>query len=287
MRSIRVRTPAKINLFLRVLGRRSDGYHELETLFQAVDLHDELVIKESAEASTLDVPGFPDLETGENLVLKAVRWVSEKTGRRISVDIRLTKRIPIAGGLGGGSSDAAAALKGMCELFHLGLTPDELLEGATSIGADVPFFLVGGTAMGEGIGERLTPVDVSLEYGLVLVDPGFPVSTATVFRELSRSLTGQTRPGKLRDVLREGLEPAEMLHNDLQPVSERLYPKIAGIRTTLENAGVDAALMSGSGSAIFGLTQPDSAHAERVKERLPDHWKVFLTRPVGEGILID
>lgn len=287
MKSIRVRTPAKINLFLRVLGRRRDGYHDLETLFQAVDLHDELFIRESAGETTLEVPGFPELETHGNLVLKAIRWLRERTGDRIAAGIRLTKRIPVAGGLGGGSSDAAAALVGICELFDVGLSRDDLLQGAATIGADVPFFLVGGSAVGEGVGERLTPVDVSKEYELVLVDPGFPVSTATVFRELSRSLTGETRRGRLWDVLRERRKLAEMLHNDLQPVSERLYPKIAEIRTTLEKAGVEAALMSGSGAAIFGLTQPDSAYAERVREKLPDDWKIVLTRPKGEGILID
>lgn len=287
MESIRVRTPAKINLFLRVLGRRPDGYHDLETLFQAIDLWDELVIRESAGETTLSVPGFPALETDDNLVLQAVRWMEEQSGRRISVDICLRKRIPIAGGLGGGSSDAAATLVGLRTLLDLSVSDTDLRHVAAKLGADVPFFLMGGSAVGEGIGERLTPVDVSREYGLILVAPGFPVATATVFKAFSQTLTGEARPGKLRKVLRARPPVAEMLHNDLQPVSERLYPIIREIRTTLEKAGANGALMSGSGATVFGIINTDPEDLERVREKLPGTWRLYPARPTGEGIAID
>ena len=155
MKSLRVQTPAKINLFLRVLGKRQDGYHELETLFQAIDLYDELFIEECSEESTLEVPGFADLESEDNLVLRALRWLEKYSGRNLCVRMKLIKRIPVAGGLGGGSSDAAAALKGLSHLFDLKLSDSELARAALTLGADVPFFLTGGDSGGRG--NRGTP----------------------------------------------------------------------------------------------------------------------------------
>jgi 4-diphosphocytidyl-2-C-methyl-D-erythritol kinase len=285
MKSLRVRTPAKVNLFLRVLSRRPDGYHDIETLFQAIDLEDELIFRESSGETFIEVPGFPELETKDNLVYRAVRRLEAHTGRKLGVRITMTKRIPVAAGLGGGSSDAAATLAAMAQFCNLDLSPADLAPMALALGADVPFFLLGGSAVGEGIGERLTPVATRLDYGMVLVSPSFPVSTAAVFRAFSRTLTGGSREGKVWSLIHG--EPAleELLHNDLQAVSERFHPKIGEICRVLEQSGIRKALMSGSGPTVFGPA-PEHELAEIMKN-LPAEWKCLAVRPTSRGIVID
>jgi 4-diphosphocytidyl-2-C-methyl-D-erythritol kinase len=285
VKSLRVQTPAKINLALRVLGARQDGYHDLETLFQAIDLYDQLILEESDSQSTLEVPGFPELESDHNLVVRAVRWIQTHTGRDLRVRMKLIKSVPVAGGLGGGSSNAAAALKGVSHLFDLDLSDADLARGALALGADVPFFLVGGTAVGEGVGERLTPVELPLDYALILVNPGFPVSTAAIFREFSKSLTGKAREGRLWMRIREGRPVEDLLENDLQTVAERMHPEIRRVREVMERAGMGTTLMSGSGPTMFALVRNSSAEA--LAKELPPPWRVFPARPVARGLLID
>jgi 4-diphosphocytidyl-2-C-methyl-D-erythritol kinase len=285
MKSLRVQTPAKVNLFLRVLGRRSDGYHDLETLFQAVNVYDELIVEESRSESTLDVPDHPELESDENLVMRALRWIEARTGSKLRVRFRLGKRIPVAGGLGGGSSDAAAALRGVSRLFDLGLSDDELAEGALALGADVPFFLMGGTAVGEGVGERLSPVNLPLDYDLILVNPGFSVSTASIFREFSKNLTGNVREGRLWMSIREGRSVEELLENDLQEVAESVHPDIRSAREVMERAGLRQTLMSGSGPTLFALVR--NQLPEALVKKLPPQWRIFPARPIASGMIID
>jgi len=285
MKALRIRTPAKVNLFLRVLRRREDGYHELETLFQAIDLEDELIFRPSVGESTIRVPRCPALESPDNLVLRAVRSLEARTGRKLSVTIELNKRIPVAAGLGGGSSDAAATLVGISSLFDLNVSKEQLFLSALGLGADVPFFLMGGTAVGEGIGEILTAVSVPLDYELILVHPGFPVSTASVFRSFSKTLTGAPREGTVWNMLRESSAPEVLLHNDLQPVTEALHPEIHQIRTLLEDSGVKQALMSGSGPTVFGITR--SGDRAALRQRLSANWSIIPARPLGRGMVMD
>lgn len=285
MKSLRVQSPAKINLFLRVLRRRPDGYHELETLFQAIDVYDELILAECVSPSTLLVPGFPDLESDDNLVVRALRWLENRTGRELRVRMKLVKRIPVAGGLGGGSSDAAAALRGISRLFDLELSEEELAGAALALGADVPFFLVGGAAVGEGVGERLTPVKLPLDYDLILVNPGFPVSTAAIFREFSKNLTGTVREGRLWMKIREGRSVEELLENDLQRVAESIQPQIRETREVMERAGLRLTRMSGSGPTLFALIRNHSPEA--LAKRLPPQWRIFPARPIASGMAID
>jgi 4-diphosphocytidyl-2-C-methyl-D-erythritol kinase len=280
-----VSAPAKINLFLRVLGRRDDGYHNLETLFQEIDLSDELLLRETNFETSLEVPGHVDLENRENLVIKALKWIENRIGRRLSVAIRLNKRIPSAAGLGGGSSDAAATLKGIGSLFELDLGPEDLAEAAMSLGADVPFFLTGGAAVGEGVGERLTAVDLPTDYELLLVNPGFPVSTAAIFREFSKSLTANTREGRLWAVLKATRNVRKLLHNDMQPVAERLHPGISIVLEEMERSGLRDKLMTGSGPTVFGLAQP--GEIERMNTESFDKWTKIVARPSNRGILIN
>lgn len=284
MDRVKLLAPAKINLFLRVLGRRPNGYHELETLFQAIDLYDELIIEKTTGLTTIEVPFHPELESEANLVLRGLRWIEARVERPLPVRFRLKKKIPTAGGLGGGSSDAAAALLGIRALFDLDLPDVELVIAAAQLGADVPFFLTGGTAVGEGIGEILTPVDLSLDYGLILINPGFQVPTARVFGELSRGLTGHDGKGRLWALIRAGARIEEMLHNDLQPVAEKLYPKISELGKALVSAGLKAVLMSGSGPTVFAVIGRDES--DSVAARLPENVVFLRARPVKTGIII-
>ena len=284
MKRVCVKTPAKINLFLRVLERRLDGYHNIETLFQAVDLEDELIIEKTSGPSVLAVPGFPDLENEENLVTKAIRRLELQTGRDLPVRIQLNKNIPIAAGLGGGSTDAAAALLGVCSLFDLDFTEEALGQVTRSLGADVPFFLKGGSAVGEGVGDLLTPVDLPLDYGILLVNPGFSVSTAAVYKEFSVSLTGPARNGKLWTVIEERRGLEDLLCNDLQEVAERLHPEISEVRFLLESNGLKKNLMSGSGPTIFAVGTPDQLSG--VAGLLPDKWRAWVVNPVRHGPII-
>jgi len=281
---LRVHAPAKINLYLRVLGKRDDGYHDLETVFQTIDLADELIIRKATTESTLDVPGYGDLESDSNLVIRAARWLESKTGQRLPVAMRLMKNIPVAAGLGGGSSDAAAVLIGVRALYELDITDKALLDGAATLGADVPFFLLGGTAVGEGIGEHLTAITLPVDYSLVLVNPRFAVSTATIFRNFSKTLTGESREGRLWQILDRSRGTEGLLHNDLQPVAEGLYPEISDVRRALEVAGAKQVLMTGSGPTVFAVVELD--RAEEIVSRMPDKWNCFSARPVRTGIVI-
>lgn len=283
--SVSVLAPAKINLFLRVLRLRPDGYHDIETIFQAIDLYDELVLEKANGPSTIEVPGFPGLETDTNLVIQAHKWIERHVRRSLSVRMRLAKRIPLAAGLGGGSSDAAAALVGLRAIFDLEISDDWLTRAAVTLGADVPFFLQGGTAVGEGIGERLTPCDLPRDYGLILLNPGIPVSTAKVFRELSASLTPQGREGTVWKLLEDRRPWEDLLVNDLQGVAERLHPEITRVRKALEDAGVTRVLMTGSGPTVFGMVQPDGI--EEVRRRVPSEWSFHYARPVSGGVRIE
>lgn len=284
MRSLRVTTPAKINLFLRVLAARPDGYHDIETLFQAIDLYDELIIEETPGESRVVVPGHPDLETEENLVMRAARWLEKKTGEALPVKIELNKRIPVAAGLGGGSSDAAATLVGMRSLFGLDLRDEDLRQGALALGADVSFFLKGGSAVGEGIGERLTPVNLPMNYAVLLVCSAFSVSTGAIFREFSEILTGEGREGRLWARLQQTTRVEDLLYNDLQSVTEGKHPELAATGQLMEDAGLKAILMSGSGPTLFGLTAPEEV--DEVKRRLPPELNTVVARPVRRGIVL-
>ncbi len=281
MKRVHIKTPAKINLFLRVLERRPDGYHNIETLFQAIDLQDELIIEKTPGASTLSVPGFSSLESEENLVIKAIRRLELRIGCDLPAKIRLNKNIPIAAGLGGGSTDAAAALIGVCSLFDLDLSEEAIYEVARSLGADVPFFLNGGSAVGEGVGDALTPIDLSVDYSILLVNPGFPVSTAAVYKKLSSSLTGPARDGKLWAMIRERRRLEGLLYNDLQAVAEGLYPEISDVRIFLGGNGLNKVLMCGSGPTVFATGASDQL--SRIAGTLPDKWRAWIVNPIKHG----
>lgn len=249
---------AKVNLSLVVVGRRPDGYHELDTLFQAVALTDRLTF-EPADTLSLEVDD-PSIPAGEeNLVLRAARALAHEAGIRPKAALTLEKRIPSGGGLGGGSSDAAVTLLGLSALWELDLPLEVLSRVGGAIGSDVPFFLHGGTARGLGRGERIEPLGDLPPQAVVLVMPPFPVSTPAVFGRLQAPAWDGRGGGRL------GEEAPD--RNDLEPAAEALFPALRAVRESLGRVGATRARLSGSGSTVFGLF-PDLATASEAARRL-------------------
>jgi 4-diphosphocytidyl-2-C-methyl-D-erythritol kinase len=280
------RAHAKVNLDLRVLGARTDGYHELRTVFQTIKLHDTLICSSRPGPFALKcrTPGIP-LDEG-NLIWRAARALWSAIGRPgepHDTHVALEKTIPVAAGLGGGSADAAAALTGLARLW--GGAPLSLLrEVAAGLGADVPFFLSGGTALGLGRGEEIYPLVDLPTHWVVIVRPPYGVSTAEAY-----AWYDEDRAAGLRDPRELQILPvpwptrAAQMVNDLEPPVVRRHPEIGTFRTALREAGALAASMSGSGSAVFGLFRSSTAAARAVKPLSRGGAKALLTRTLSRA----
>ena len=269
--TVRVQARAKVNLFLRVLGRRPDGYHELETLIVPLDLADSLEIHAHSDPSqfrtlalSLEVTGDPDRVRGvpmdeSNLVVRAARALAEAGGVRGFADITLEKRIPAAAGLGGGSADAAATLRTLNELWGCELDEDALRDVAASVGSDVPALLSGGAVVASGRGERVEPVSAPT-MGFALVPFPFGVSSADAFRwwDEEGGSTGPD-PGEALSAAREGRieDLARVLYNDLEEVVMRRFPTVRKARERVLQAGATAVVMCGSGPTLAALIRSD------------------------------
>lgn len=280
MTVLRVSCPAKINLYLKVTARRPDGYHELLTVMQPLTLADdlELSLQKAGTAITLSC-SHPELPTdARNLAVQAARLFRHSVGGRFGLHLRLKKNIPLAAGLGGGSSDAAAVLGGLNQLCGHPLSPAELHDLARQLGADVPFFLIQGPALATGIGEILQPLTLPSRW-LVLANPGFTVSTAWVYRQLRPPFT----PAPPRDLAYwQQTPPEHWLHNDLEEPVFNHYPEVKILKEALVGAGARAALMSGSGPTVFGLcADRDQAIAVAAALRQQTGWWVAVTQGVA------
>lgn len=269
---LRLAAPAKVNLFLRVLGRRPDGFHDIETLFQAVDLSDEVQIQVGGGTDVgLEVLGADLGPTEDNLAYRAARALLDAVGVVAGVWIRLEKRIPAGGGLGGGSSDAAAVLRGLNHLLGTPLGQGDLLELGAALGSDVPFFLgESPTAVGRGRGELLEAVSPLPEAHLVLVMPPVHVSTADAYRALGRGDAAPPGP-RLGDPPKSWAWASDVAHNDFQDPLARRHEEIRRALEALAEAGAQPALLSGSGAVCFGRFESRSAatrNAASLQERL-------------------
>jgi len=254
-RRLVARCPAKVNLALHVLDRRPDGYHELDTLFQTIDLWDTLEVRAGEGlAMSCDDAGLPT--DGSNLVLRAAESLRQREGVSHGAIFHLRKSIPTRAGLGGGSSDAAAALLLCSRLWQLNCSPDQLRAVAAGIGSDVPFFLVGATARGTGRGERIEPVPAVRPLHLLLGCPPFGTSTAEVYRRASSRLT-LPRDGVNLAIPTAHKWPGDndfaFMVNDLEPVVFEVRPELRDFRDALLGAGARAAMLSGSGSTVYGV----------------------------------
>ncbi|MFH1035713.1 MAG: 4-(cytidine 5'-diphospho)-2-C-methyl-D-erythritol kinase [Pseudomonadota bacterium] len=277
---ITLTAPAKVNLNLMVLGRRSDGYHELMTLMQPLSLADELVIDDQASGLEFSCDDPALLEN--NLVTRAARAYFQALGREPRARLRLIKRVPVAAGLGGGSSDAAAALLGLNVLHGQALAPQRLLELARGLGADVAFFLGGVTALCSGVGDRVRPWPQFPLLDYVLVNPGIAVSTAWVYGQFDLAWTNRRERNRISRSPNRSLPKGEILVNDLELVTVGAHPELDLIKQALLEEGAWGALMSGSGPTVFGVFAEAQA-ADRAARSLAARggWWVRACRGIG------
>jgi 4-diphosphocytidyl-2-C-methyl-D-erythritol kinase len=265
--------PAKLNLFLHVVGRRPDGYHEIQTVFQLVDLADSLIISPRMDGEIRRLVGPAEVAPEQDLCIRAARRLQEASGLERGADIRLEKRIPVQGGLGGGSSDAATTLVALNEIWGLRLPPSLLAELGLGLGADIPFFVQGQTAWGEGVGERLTPLDLPPRH-YAIVFPGVGIPTAEIFQ--APELTRKTPETTIRGFLKAGGR------NDCEPVVAGRSPEVRRALAWLSTRG--EARMTGTGSCVFAAFD-DRGSAQAALEGLPTEWRGFVTRGLSRSPL--
>ena len=272
-----------------MLGKRSDGYHEIDTVLQTISLHDTI---------TLSVTDSPEIDlscddrslpTGaDNLIYRAAEALQARFAPDKGAHIRLAKRIPVQAGLGGGSSDAAVTLLALAYLWDTKAEPRDLREIAGSLGADVPYFLLGGTARGSGTGRDLTQLDDPPDKFLLLVKPNANVATAAAYESLNaRSLTSAGAKTILSSSERSEISysfDSEALQNDFEPVAFELEPEITRAKVALMNAGAESALLAGSGSAVFGIFDSGDAQERAIRAiELESGWRVFPCKTVGRS----
>ncbi len=250
---IELRSPAKINLFLKVTGKRPDGYHDLVSLMCCIGLYDRIIMRTGAAALSVAC-SFPDVpEDSTNIAVEAAELFYTRFNTADRVAIEIEKRIPVGAGLGGGSSNAATVLNGLNGYYGQPFSSAQLIRMGASIGADVPFFLFGQPALAAGIGERLTAYSGLDRWKVVVIYPGFCISTASVYKKLNLGLTKCENQLKSFFLKQNGFLPAQHLCNDLETVVIPRYPEIATAKNKLLENGAQGALMSGSGSGVFGM----------------------------------
>lgn len=284
-----LRAPAKINLGLDVLRRREDGYHEVRMVMQMTGMYDRILltpVSGTGEISfSVNLPYIPANEN--NLAYRAAKLLMDEFSISDGIRIELQKFIPVAAGLAGGSSDAAQVLIGVNRIFRLGLSTEELMIRGKTIGADVPYCILGGTALAEGIGEILSPLPALPSCSILLAKPNISVSTKEVYKALKADQIGHhpdidgmlecIRRGELRGV-------AERMENVLESVTAPAYPVIGELEKAMKEAGALAAIMSGSGPTVFGIFDDEGKAAacrETLGEKIPA--RLFLTHPNSSG----
>jgi len=267
---ISLKAPAKVNLFLEILGKRDDGYHEIETIMQEIDLADSLQFEETQEGVTLECNDKNIPANQDNLVCKAANLILEECGIKKGVLINLEKNIPVGAGLGGGSSDAATTLKALNSLWKVGLNNEELMEFAAKLGSDIPFFINGKTALCRGRGELITPVEVRNRMDYIILFPRVHISTETIYKNLKIDLTKKRKDVSFfLDALKysEVAGISKLLFNRLEEIIFATYPDLLQVKSTLESFDFCGLSISGSGSAFFGLCN-DRHQAEVIKSKI-------------------
>ena len=270
--------PAKINLFLHITGRRSDGYHELQTLFQFLDLHDELWFEISEDGVIQRCSDIRDLPENDDLVIKAARRLRKEAGvnaAHLGVAISIHKKLPMGGGIGGGSSDAATTLVALNHLWGLKLSTDRLANIGMELGADVPVFIYGHAAWAEGIGEKLKNYEPEMPWYL-LVHPVVHISTMEIFA--NSELTRDTTPIKMHTFeISDG-------QNDCEPIVRKLYPEVSEVFSWFGPGS--KARLTGTGACVF-CPYPDEEAARLKARTLPEKWSGYVTKGLNRSSLLD
>lgn len=268
--------PAKLNLMLHIVGRRADGYHELQTMFQLIDLRDRIEIEVRDDGRVSRPAGAPGVPESEDLVVRAARALQRAAGTGLGADLSVRKVIPMGGGLGGGSSDAATTLLALNRLWKIGFDSQQLAALGAKLGADVPIFVHGHSAWAEGVGDRLTPVEIPGECWYLVIYPGIHVPTADVFQvpELTRNSPATTMRGFLEMGGR----------NDCEAVVRARFPAVAEALDWLARHA--PARLTGTGSCVFAKFAR-AADAERVAARVPDSWRGYVARGLARSPVLD
>ena len=279
---MRIFTPAKINLHLEVLEKRPDGYHEIQSLMQRVDLSDEVEVRAGGEGIRLVAEGETIPGGMDNLACRAAELFCRRTGVTGNLEIRVRKRIPVAAGMGGGSSNAAAVLAALNDLFRTGLDPGSLMEMGARLGSDVPFFLFPKPALARGRGEKLSAVRLPEHLGFLLLVPPFRISTPWSYEAFDQLTGGKKKEGAhLRDSYPALADLLPVLKNDLEIPALSRYPEIGRMKEEVLRQGAKGALMSGSGPVTFGLF-PSKREAEESARRfkLPEGWQCIVAQGI-------
>ncbi len=278
MKRLILKAPAKINLGLNIISKREDGFHNLETIFYPIeDLYDILIFEESDKYSLVS-EGLFNISEENNLVTKAKLILEEFTGRNLPVKITLKKNIPVGGGLGGGSSDAAKALLGLNEFFDLNIPKRDFYKIALQLGSDVPFFLLSRPAFAESRGEVLLTLNFKINFPILLVNPGIHISTKEAFQNIKpkEEHIDYLQISSLQE--KELVKFNSLLKNDFEPYVFERYPEVEKIKNGLLKSGAFLALMSGTGSTVYGIFE-DTETAEAAKQKLERNYFTFLQIP--------
>ena len=280
MERVSMKAYAKVNIGLRIDGRRNDGYHTLKTLFQTISIHDNLILElQDEQGIGFSTTGLK-VPTGEdNICVKAARKVSEIENRKSGINIRLEKYISVGSGLGGGSSDAAAVIRGLNKLLKLDLDNSEMEAVALELGADIPFFIRGGCQYAEGIGDLLSPGEIEDNFIVLLVIPGISIATSWAYKNLDYlSLTSDTEDVNLASFPRNGeTNKRRYFRNDFENLVFSEYPEIGEIKRQISESGAVYASLSGSGSGVFGLYD-SMDEAENGKEKLGKDYDSYILK---------
>jgi 4-diphosphocytidyl-2-C-methyl-D-erythritol kinase len=283
--TLRARAYAKINLALSVLGRRTDGYHEIQTVFQTIDLWDELEFRASTKLE-LSCEDLPDMRAEDNLVWKAASLLQSTLNAKLGASITLKKRIPAGAGLGGGSSNAAVTLLALRRFWNVAISDADLSRLGAGLGSDVPFFLTGGTALGSGRGENIRPLPDISPVHLVVVFPAVHVSTGEAYRSLNLGLTSATQDHRIQRFcgqLQESSCGLTGIFNDFEASILTAYPPIKEAKEFLMGQGATAALLSGSGSSVFGFFPGEESASAVARESFREAWRVFPAKTLSRA----
>ena len=282
MDKIEVRAPAKINLFLKILGKRKDGYHDIFSWFQAVNLFDYLIFDKQETGTTLDIEGREDLLADKsNLIIRAADLMFQRFGLSGGLKIHLKKNIPIAAGLGGGSSDAASTIYAISRLYELNLSSESMMELGLEIGTDLPFFFSSGQAEVTGRGEAIKKIFLPLNYYIYLIHPRLMISTAESYARLNLDLTISNPNIKFtcRNNLDDLVGEIKGIGNDFERLHLNSYPVLGEIMDVLKRTGAVLTRMSGSGPTIFGLYK-DMPEREDLQKIIRGDWQAFVVWPI-------